>query len=409
MERILTSIDVGTSKVCTTTVMMRDGHITEVLGTGIVPSRGIHKAIVCNIAEPTAAIKDSVKEAERTSNTEVRVAYTGITGHHIGSFNKQATVAVARRDHRVTQKDVNRLLEHSKQVTLPDDKQIIHAIPRQYYLDGEAIIGSPVGLHGYRLDVDTCLVTAGVNFVRNLVKCIQGAGVDVMDLILEPVASAEAVLEEEEKHRGVVLADIGAGTTDITVFMNGDIWHNAALPVGGYQVTRDIAMAFGLPFKVAERLKVQYGRVMSKDDSAPEIVGLGPDGKYGVNYQELCYIIEARADEIIRMIFSNLPRSEWEAWEPTTLVLCGGTANLPGIETLVEETLGMKVRIGKPKSLPEEAKILDNPAYATGVGLLLWGTRYGRSTVTTTESVLRRFFSQLRRFRLPRIRISFST
>jgi len=407
MDGILTSIDVGTSKVCTTTVMMRDGHIAKVLGTGIVPSRGIHKAIVSNIAEPTAAIKDSVKQAERASHSPVRVAYTGITGHHIASFNNRTTVAVARRDHLVTQKDIDRLIASSRQVELSEDKRIIHAIPRQYYLDGQVISGSPVGLHGYRLDVDSCLVTAGVNFVQNLVKCIQGAGVDVLDLILEPVASAEAVLEEDEKESGVILADIGAGTTDITVFKNGSIWHNAAIPVGGYQLTRDVAMAFGLPYNAAEKLKVLYGSVMPKDDNAPEIVGLGPDGKYGVNYQELCYIIEARAEEIIRMIFSDLPRSEWEPWEPTSLVLSGGTSNLPGIETLVKETLGVKVRVGRPRNLPEGATILDNPAYATGVGLLLWGTKYGTSTVTTTENLLSRFFSQLRRFRLPRIRISF--
>jgi len=386
---------------------MRDGYIAKVLGTGIVPSRGIHKAIVSNIAEPTAAIKESVKQAERNSSSAVRVAYTGITGHHIESFNNRTTVAVARRDHLVTQKDIDRLIASSRQVALSEDKRIIHAIPRQFYLDGQVISGSAVGLHGYRLDVDTCLVTAGVNFVHNLVKCIQGAGVDVLDLILEPVASAEAVLDEEEKQRGVILADIGAGTTDITVFKDGSIWHNAAIPVGGYQVTRDVAMAFGLPYNAAEKLKVTYGSVIPKNGNAQEIVGLGPDGKYGVNYEELCYIIEARAEEIVRMIFSTLPRSEWEPWEPTTLVLSGGTANLPGIETLVKETLGMKVRIGKPKSLPEGATILDNPAYATGVGLLLWGNRYGRTTVTTTENLLNRFFSQLRRFRLPRIRISF--
>ncbi|MFC2009366.1 cell division protein FtsA [Chloroflexota bacterium] len=407
MERILTSIDVGTSKVCTTTALMKDGDIIKVLGSGIVPSRGIHKAIVRDIAEPTAAIRDSVKEAERTSNTAVRAAYAGITGHHIGSINNRAMVEVARRDHRITQEDVDRALERSRRVSLSRDIKIIHAIPRQYYVDGETLIGNPVGLHGFRLEVETCLITAGVSFVQNLVKCIQGAGIDVLDLILEPIASAEAVLEEDERRRGVVIGDIGAGTTDITVFKNGAIWYNAALPVGGYNVTKDIAVKFGLPFKVAEELKVQYGSVMSKIDKNLEIDRPGSRGNYGINYKEFCYIIEARIEEIIRMLFTNLPRSEWEAWEPNTLVLCGGTANLPGIDMLAKEILDMSVRVGKPKNMPEEAAILDNPAYATGIGMLLWGTRYGTSRVTTTESLLRRFFFQLRRLRLPRIRIDF--
>ena len=408
MERILTSIDVGTSKVCTTTVRMVDGHIAEVLGAGVVPSRGIHKAIVRDIVQPTEAIRDAVREAERTSSTKIRTAYTGITGHHIQSFNNRATVAVTRRDHRVTQRDVDRVIEDSTHVTLPQNKRIIHVIPRQYHVDRETVIGSPVGLHGYSLGVETCLVTAGVTFIQNLVRCIEGAGVDVMDLVLEPIASAEAVLEDSEKEAGVILADIGAGTTDITVFKNRAIWHSAALPVGGSLVTRDIAMGLGLTFNAAEELKVKYGSVIRDEEGAPETISLSPDGKHGVSYQELCYLIEVRIEEVIRMILLNLPRDQWETWEPTALVLCGGTANLPGIEALGQDILHMPVRIGKPEGLPEGAAILDDPAYATGVGLLLWGTRYGRSTATTSENVLRRFFSQIRRlwFTLPRIRFS---
>ena len=408
MERILTSIDVGTSKVCTTVVKMRDKDIAQVLGVGIVPSHGIHKAIVLDISEPTAAIRDSVKEAERSSGTGVKLAYVGITGEHIASFNNQGTAAITRRDHLVTRKDLDQAIKSSKQISLPKDRKLIHAIPRQYRLDDQPVIGDPLGLHGHNLAVETHIITAGITFIQNLVKCVQGTGVNVMDLTLEALAASEAVLEAGEKEAGVVLADIGAGTTDITVFKEQAIWHSDALPVGGFQVTRDLAMGLGIPFNVAEELKVKYATAVVKGEDMPEIVSLDPGGRYGVHYKDLCYIVTARLEEVIRMVFLNLPRAEWETWEPTTLVLCGGTANLPGIEALGQEILRLPVRVGKPKGLPEGAVILDDPAYAVGVGLLLWGARYGQPTATTPESVIRRFFNQLRRlwFTFPRIRIS---
>lgn len=400
MERILTSIDVGTSKVCTTIAKMGDGCVLEVLGTGIVPSHGIHKAIVLNIVEPTAAIKESVREAERGSGTQVKSAYIGITGSHIQSFNNRANVPITRDDHRVTQKDLDRVMRVCRDIHLSADRKLIHAIPRQYYLDGESVIGNPVGLHGHSLGVESHLVTAGITFIQNLIKCVQGAGVGVMDLILEPLASGEAVLEDDEREAGVILADIGGGTTDITVFKGKAIWHSRALAVGGYNVTKDIALGLGLPFNVAEEFKVRYGSVRKRKKGMPEIVSLDGNGKNGVNYDDLSYIIKARIEETLRMIFSDLPRAEWDTWEPASLVLCGGTARLPGIEVLAREVLRQPVRIGKPKGLPAEPAILDDPAYATGVGLLLWGAKYGQSTASSEESLLRRLFAQLTRWRL---------
>jgi cell division protein FtsA len=402
MERILTSVDVGTSKTCTTVARMKDGRIAEVLGTGIVPSHGIHKAIVLDIKEPTAAIRESVKEAERTSGTEVKTAFVGITGHHIGSFSNQATVAVSRRHHTVTQKDIDRLIRSARQVPLTEEKKIIHAIPREYYLDGEPVIGSPIGLHCYKLGVEAHVVTAGITFIQNLLKCVQGAGVGITDLILEALASGEAVLEDEEKESGVVMADIGAGTTDITVFKRRAIWHSRAVPVGGYNVTKDVSIGFRIPFNVAEDLKVKHGSVSLDGDGKPENINLDQAGKRSVKYEELCYIIRARLEEIISLIFSDLPRAEWKTWDPTALVLCGGTANVDGIRALGEEIIGQRVRVGKPRGLPLGMATFDDPAYATGIGLLLWGSKYGNTSASSADSLLRRFFSQLgRRFNLP--------
>lgn len=378
---------------------MRGGEIAEVLGTGIVSSHGIQKAIVIDIKEPTNAIRSSVEEAKRSSGMKIESAFVGITGSHIKSFNNRATIDINRRSHLVTDKDVESVINASKKVPLLADRKIIHALPRRYRLDGETILSNPEGLHGFRLSVETHIVTAGVTFVQNLVKCVQGAGVNVSDLIMEPLASSEAVLNIQEKEQGVILADIGAGTTDITVFKDRDIWHTCALPVAGTEVTRDLAIGLGIPFNVAEKLKVKYGSVMPKEKGMPEVISINPEGKYGVDYQDVCYIIRARIEEIIKMLFVNLPREDWENWEPGNLVLCGGGANVDGIELLGREILNLPVRIGRPVDLPEGALLLDDPAYATGVGLLLWGERHGVSQArdNTAEGALGRFFLGLRR------------
>ena len=417
MERIITSIDVGTSKVCTMVAKMDGGGITEILGMGVVTSHGIQKAIVLDINEPTIAIRDSVAEAERSSGVKIGSAYTGITGSHIRSFNNQATIDISRRNHLITGKDVDRVIRASREVSLVEDRRIIHAIPRRYRVDGQLVIARPEGLHGYRLGVETHIITAGVTFIQNLVTCLKGARVGVRDLIMEPLASSEAVLEPDEKDQGVILADIGAGTTDITVFKERDIWHSSAIPVAGTEVTRDVAIGLGIPFHIAEELKIKYGSVMKTKKDMPEVISLNPGGGYGINYEEFCFIIRARLEELIRMIFMNLPRGEWETWEPGNLVLTGGGSNVRGIEALGKEILGLPVRVGRPVGLPAEAVELDNPAYSTGVGLLLWGARYGESKDTSAEGALVRFFSGLRGFfsnsdlrriwsRLPRFRIS---
>lgn len=400
MERILTSIDVGTSKVCTMVARMNGNRIVEVLGTGVVASHGIQKALVIDIVEPTRAIRDSVEEAKRSSGAKIDSALIGITGSHIKSLNNRATIDINRRNHLVTDRDVDKVIRASKKVHLLGDRKIIHALPRRYRLDGETILNSPAGLHGYRLSVETHIITAGVTFVQNLIKCVQGAGVNVSDLILEPLASSEAVLNPYEKEKGVILADIGAGTTDITVFKDRDIWHSSALPVAGTEVTRDIAIGLGIPFNVAEELKLRYGSVIPEPVNMPKVISLNPGGKLEVAYEDLCYIIEARIEEIIKMLFVKLPREDWETWEPGSLVLTGGGANVRGIEMLGREILNLPVRIGKPVGLPDGAEVLDDPAYATGVGLLLWGARHegpqGRDN-TSLEGALGRFFLGLRK------------
>ena len=250
-------------------------------------------------------------------------------------------------------------------------------------------------MHGFRLDVETHVITAAVTSVQNLIKCIRSIGIDIEDLVLEPLASSEAVLTEDEKEAGIILADIGGGTTDIAVFKDGSIWHTAILPVAGYQLTRDVAIGLGLPFDVAEEMKKRYGSVMPVYESKIETTtAISEDGHGGVSYQDLCDIIRARVDEIIRLIMLEMPRAEYETLVPAGLVLTGGCANLSGIDALGRDILKLPVRVGVPTNIYGITDALRDPAYATSVGLLLWATKH--KGMKTWKS--RRFGTGLRRF-----------
>ncbi|MFC1939947.1 cell division protein FtsA [Chloroflexota bacterium] len=373
---VLTSIDVGTTKVCTTIAEADGGDVIRVAGVGITPSNGLHKGLVVNINEARESIRESVKKAEQASGYKAESAYVGVTGRHVSSLNNRGVVAITRNDRLVRSDDLKRVLQCAQSIKIPSDRKLLHIIPRHYAVDGQAGVQNPVGMHGFRLDVETHVITAAVASVQNLAKCIRGIGVDIEDLVLEPLASSEAILTEDEKQVGVVMADIGGGTTDIAVFKDGSIWHTAILPVAGYQLTRDVAIGLGLPFDVAEEMKKRYGSVMpvyeGKADSGNPIA---EDG-HGASYQDLCDIIRARVEEIVRLILLELPRADYEALVPAGLVLTGGSSNLSGIDVLGREILRLPVRVGTPTNIYGITDALRDPAYATSVGLLLWGAKH---------------------------------
>ena len=391
----LTAIDVGTTKVCTIVANFDEGGGIRVIGVGITPSEGLHKGLVVNINEAKESIRESVRRAEQTSGHKVESAYVGVTGRHVTSLNNRAVVAITRNDRLVRPDDLRRVLTSARGVKLTTDRKLLHVIPRGYAVDGQSGVKDPVGMHGFRLDVETHIITAAVTSVQNLVKCIRGIGLDIDDLILEPLASSEAVLSEDEKQAGVILADIGGGTTDIAIFKEGSIWHTAVLPVAGYQLTRDIAIGLGLPFDVAEEMKKKYGSVAQVHEAR---AGVSSDtlmtNGHGVSHQDLCDIIRARVEEILRLIVLEMPGSEYEKLVPDGLVLTGGSSNLAGIEALGRNTLQLPVRVGLPRNIYGIADTLHDPAYATGVGLLLWGAKY-RGTQTWQRSD---YSSGLRRF-----------
>jgi len=371
----ISSIDVGTTKVCTTIAEVNEGDVLRVAGVGITPSNGLHKGLVVNINDARESIRESVRKAEQASGYKVESAYVGVTGRHVSSLNNRGVVAITRNDRLVRSDDLRRVLQNAQSIKVPSDRKLLHVIPRNYAVDGQVGVKNPVGMHGFRLDVETHVITAAVASIQNLAKCIRGIGVDIEDLVLEPLASSEAVLTEDEKQVGVILADIGGGTTDIAIFKDGSIWHTAILPVAGYQLTRDIAIGLGLPFDVAEEMKKRYGSVMPVYESAAESNSAIAEDGHGASYQDLCDILRARVEEIIRLILLELPRSEYETLIPAGLVFTGGSSNLSGVDVLGREMLKLPVRVGTPTNVSGIVDALRDPAYATSVGLLLWGAK----------------------------------
>jgi cell division protein FtsA len=398
-QTTLASIDVGTTKVCTIVADADEGGTVRVLGVGVTPSQGLHKGLVVNISDAANSIRESVRKAEQASGTKVESAYVGVTGRHVTSLNNRGVVAITHNDRLVRPDDLRRVLQSARSIKVPSDRKLLHVIPRGYAIDGQVGVKNPVGMHGFRLDVETHIITAAVASVQNLAKCIRSIGIDIDDLILEPLASNEAVLTEDEKQVGVILADIGGGTTDIAVFREGSIWHTAILPVAGYQITRDIAIGLGLPFEVAEEMKKRYGSVMPVYEGKSETANPISEDGHGVSYQDLCDIIRARVEEIVRLILLELPRSEYETLVPAGLVLTGGSANLSGIEALGRDMLDLSVRVGMPGNISGITDALHDPAYATSVGLLLWGAKHeGTQTWQSYGfgAALRRLFSRIK-------------
>lgn len=377
-RRKIASLDVGTSKICTI-MADTDGADLRILGVGISPSRGLQKGLVVNLDDAKESIRRSIQIAEQAAGYRLESAVVSITGRHINSVNNRGVVSITSNRQLVRQDDVDRVLDVAQNaVQASGDAPILHLIPQYYVVDGQEGIKNPVGMHGFRLDVETHIITAASNSIQNLVKCVRGVGIDIDDMVLEPLASSEAVLTEDERQVGVVIADIGGGTTDICVFKEGSIYHTAILPVAGYQLTRDVAIGLGLPFEVAEEMKKRYGTVMPIYESNLSQQGspISEDG-HGVSYQDLCDILRARVEEILRLILLELPGSDYEAVIPAGLVLTGGSSNISGIENLGCDILKLPVRVGCPLHITGITDALRDPAYATGVGLLLWGAQNG--------------------------------
>lgn len=376
------SIDVGTTKICTVVGEITDDASLRILGVGVCPAKGFTRGMVDNIQEATDSIRSSVEKAERSSGTRILSAHVGIAGSHVQSLNSRGIAAIADRQHPISGDDVERVLEAARVINIPSNREVLHAVPRGYVVDGQDSVSDPLGMHGQRLDVETHIVTASVSALQNLTKCVEGAMVEVESLILEPLASAEAVLEDEEKKHGVVVADIGGGTTGIAVFVDGTVFHTSVLPVGGNHLTRDLVVGLRCPYHVAEEAKASHGHAIPSMIDAHESVDLdcfGAQRQKSVPRRRLCEILQARSEEIVEMVMSEVKRAVHDDILSAGLVLTGGTSNLEGIDILAEQVAGLPVRIGMPRHLQGLSETLADPAYATSVGLLEWALKENRT------------------------------
>ena len=407
MENTIVGIDVGTTKICTLIGQMSDGLVPRIIGVGVVPSRGVRKGMIVNVHEATEAIARSVDKAEQTAGIRVEQAYVSISGDHLTSVNSRGVVAISRGERGVVVSDIERALDAAQAIAIPHNQEVLHVIPRNYSVDGQVGIFEPLGMHGFRLEVEAHIITGARSAIQNLTKCIQALDIEVEELVLGPLASGEAVLTETEREMGVVLADIGGGTTDIGIFIEKSVWHTVILPLGGHHLTNDIAVGLRAPYATAEEIKKKYGHARPDsivDDEMLDIAAFGEQARQQVPRKFLTEIIEARTEEIFELILQEVKRSGYDGLLPAGLVVCGGTADLSGIQELGQQVLGLPVRVGAPRGLRGLVGALNDPAYATGVGLLLWGLRQESALRPRTGrmGLTRKIAQWLRRAFLPR-------
>ncbi|MGQ9584025.1 MAG: cell division protein FtsA [Anaerolineae bacterium] len=383
MERTIVGIDVGTTKICALIGEVTERDTLRVVGMGEVASRGLDQGVVVNVQEATRAIGEAVHQAEQLSGYPIERAWIGVAGAHITSVNSRGVVAIANPRRGVSPEDKERALRAAKAIAIPHNRDIIHAIPRSYILDEQGGIVDPEGMQGYRLEVEAHVVTGASTSVSNLVRCVEGSEVTVEGLVLQILASGEAVLTPQERKMGAVLADIGGGTTDIGVFIGDSICHTVVLPVAGNHLTNDLAIGLRAPFTTAEEVKRRFGHAMVSgvpEGEAIEVALFGGAGRQPVPRALVAEILEARAEEILSLIVREVKRSGFDGLLPAGVILCGGSANLAGLRELSQAVLGLPARVGIPRGVEGLVEKISDPAYATSVGLLLWALRESRST-----------------------------
>ncbi|BCX88015.1 cell division protein FtsA [Methylomarinovum tepidoasis] len=379
-QNILVGLDIGTSKVAAIVGEYNpEEDEIEIVGIGTHPSTGLKKGVVVNLESTVQAIQRAVEEAELMAGFQIHSVYVGIAGSHIRSLNSHGIVAI--KDKEVTPADVERVLDSAKAVAIPADQKLLHVLPQEYIIDSQTGIKEPVGMAGIRLEAKVHIVTGAVSAAQNIVKCVRRCGLEVEDIILEQLASAHAVLSEDERHLGVCLVDIGGGTTDIAIYTDGAIRHTAVIPIAGDQISNDIAVALRTPTHHAERIKIEHACALTQladIDDVIEVPSIGDRPPRRISRHNLAEIVEPRCEELLMLIQAELRRSGFEDLIPGGVVLTGGSAKLAGLVELAEEIFHMPVRLGMPRHVTGLTDVIRNPAYATGVGLLLFGRQHQR-------------------------------
>ncbi|PYN62874.1 MAG: cell division protein FtsA [Candidatus Rokuibacteriota bacterium] len=378
LKEYVVGLDVGTTKICAVIAEPNASGSIDVVGVGTAPSRGLRKGVVVNIDATVEAIRQAVGEAEQMAGVEVSGVYAGIAGGHIRGVNSRGVVAVGNKDREVSVVDVQRAIDAARAINLPQDREIIHVLPQTFVVDEQDGIREPVGMTGVRLEVEVHIVTGAITSVHNVVRSVNRAGLTVYDIVLEPFASAEAVLYSDERELGVVLLDIGGGTTDVGLFRDGAIWHTAILPVGGDHITNDIAVGLRTPAAEAEDLKRRYGCALTTLISGGEMIdvpSVGGRKPRPLSRQILSEIIQPRVEEIFTLVARELTKAGFQDAATAGVVVTGGTSIMEGIPELAEAVFDLPVRRGLPETVGGLADIVKSPIYATAVGLALYGAR----------------------------------
>jgi len=396
-------LDIGTTKVCTLVAEIEEQGRINIVGVGNSLSHGIRKGVVIDIDSAAQAIMDSVDKARAMSGYEITRVVVGVTGEHVASLNSRGVIAITHANREVTEDDVARVHDQSRVIVLPPDREIIHAIPRSYAIDGQNGIRFPVGMSGTRLEVETHIVTGAVTFLQNVAKCVHRAGLEIEATVLEPIATAEAVLLDDEKNLGVCIADIGGGTTDIAIFVDGDIYFSSAIPVGGSHVTNDLSVGLRAAREEAERIKVTEAAALSsliKPDDVFEVLSLGSDQPRLLPRRILGEIVEPRMQELFSLVKQEILKSGYYNLLPAGIVLSGGGSQLAGATPLCQAVTGMPTRVGSPRNVGGVADTLHSPVYATAVGLVQYGAHHHQRARTAAKDStligkLQRFFARV--------------
>ncbi len=376
-ERIIVGLDIGTTKICAIVAQVTPDEGVNVIGVGSSPSRGLRKGVVVNIDSTVESIKKAVEEAELMAAVQINSVYVGIAGSHIASETAKGVVALKR--HEVLRTDVSRAIETARSAAVvSSDRRVLHVLPREFIVDDQEGIQEPVGISGTRLEVDVHIVTGAVTSVENLMKCVNRAGLDVVDLFLQPLASSEAVLTDEERELGIAMVDLGGGTSDLAIFSDGTICHSAVLPVGGQHLTTDLQIGLRTSLADAEKVKVRYGSAlvdMVKDTEVVEIPSVGGRPPHPMSRREIAEIIQPRVEEIFELVLREIHRSGYEGKLAAGVVITGGASMLEGMPDAAELVLDLPGRRGVPSGVGGLRDIVSSPMFATGVGLILHAHR----------------------------------
>ncbi len=366
------AIDVGSTKVAVIVGDLGDQGETRILGVGVTPAAGLSRGVIDNIQSAREAIGIAVEKAEQACGMRILSAVVGISGGHISSQNNRGIIAIPDRSRSISEDDRSRVLESAGQVAIPTNRQVIHVVPRGYWIEGTEPVSDPVGMFGGRLDAEVHIVSGAVSAVQNLTKCVEGAGVQVDDIVLECIASATSVLEDQERQQGVALVDIGGSTTSIAVYDEGSLAHTACLPIAGSQLTNDLARVLRCPWEAAEQLKCTVGAAYADPaiHDTVDIQAFGTQAKKTVDLRHVCEILQARSEEILEMVAVELKRVGYYDRLAAGLVLTGGTSQLKGLAEVAEARLGIPARLGKPAGYSGLSDLIGSPAFSTSIGLV---------------------------------------